>query len=119
MSGTQGPTSPRRYQAVDFHRLTNRRAASPILTQDLDAAGEFPAEQTPNRGLSTPSADKRPILSGRSAPCGSHCGSEQPLCGKIGQGTCSSVKEEGRGKLKYIYNSSCSPPLERHANQRI
>lgn len=97
------PTSPHRYQAADFHKLTNRRASSP-RTPEFCAAREQSAEQTTNRECLY-SADKRPILSGRPVSCGS----QHPSCRNIRLDSYSSVKEEGRGKLMYIHN--CNPPF--------
>ena len=97
----QGPAVPNSYKAEDFHRLTNRVALSP-LTLYLENAGEFIAEQTNNRETFA-SADKRPIASVNTPPCGT----QSLLCTRIRQGSCSSVKEEGSGKLMY----KLAPPI--------
>lgn len=91
----QASTVPNTYQAEDFHRLTNRVALS-SLTWNFETAGAFAAEQTNNRGFFA-SADKRPIASVNSPPCGP----QSLQCSRIRQGSCSSVKEEGSGKLMY------------------
>lgn len=91
----QVSTVPNTYRAEDFHRLTNRVALS-SPTPNFFSAGEFVAEQTNNREV-FPSADKRPVASVNSPPCGP----QSLLCSRIRKGSCSSVKEEGSGKLMY------------------
>lgn len=111
MQETQGPTSPRRYQASDFYKLTNRRASTSNPTPGLQPAGQSPADQTvyplassasPSSSPSSSSADKRPIVSWPPAPCAIHCPFAHFPTAALKQCSCSAVKEEGCGKLKYM-----------------
>lgn len=103
MQETQGPT-PRRYQANDFYKLTNRRASTPNFTPDSQPARESPAELSLNRlfssSPSSSSADKRPIVSCPPAPCAINCRFAHSLSAALKQCLCSAVKEEGCGKLE-------------------
>lgn len=111
MQETQGPTSPRRYKASDFYKLANRRASTSDPTPDLQPAGQSPAVQTVNppssaassSSSSSSAAAKRPIVSWPQAPCAINCRfahSQNAALKK--QCSCSAVKEEGCGKLKYM-----------------
>lgn len=116
MQETQGPTSTRRYQASDFYKLTNRRASTSDPTPGLQPAGQTPADQTLYPLASSPppppssstssssssSADKRPIVSWPPAPCAINCPFAHCPSAALKQCSCSAVKEEGCGKLKYM-----------------
>jgi len=80
-----------RYQATDFHRLTNRRFSSPI-TLDYQPAEELlaAAEQTNNR-RTVSTADKRPTV----RPCDSQTPKPE---GIIRKSSYSSVKEDDCGR---------------------
>lgn len=113
MQETQGPTSPRRYQASDFYKLTNnRRASTSDAAPGLQPAGQSPADQTlyplassaspPSSTSPSSSADKRPIVSWPLAPCAINCPFAHFQSAALKQCSCSAVKEEGCGKLKYM-----------------
>lgn len=111
MQETQGPTSPRSYQASDFYKLTNRRVSTSDPAPGLQPAGQSPADQTLYplaSSVSPPSispsscADKRPIVSWPPAPCAINCPFAHFQPAALKQCSCSAVKEEGCGKLKYM-----------------
>lgn len=107
MQETQGPASPRRYQASDFYKLTNsRRASTSDPAPGLQPAGQSPADQTLYRLASSASpsssADKRPIVSWPLEPCAINCPFAHFQSAALKHCSCSAVKEEGCGKLKYM-----------------
>ncbi|KAL8718465.1 MAG: hypothetical protein Q9225_004396 [Loekoesia sp. 1 TL-2023] len=82
--------APSRYYAADFHKLTNRRASSP-LTPDFP----LPNRVVPARAT-LDTADRRAFTTNDAPPCVMQ-GALQNL--RIRQGSGSSVKEEAGGEI--------------------